>query len=89
MSQRLGTLPAQVKYSINICGKRSNSVGGKGGDLLKKEEEFNNVNISKPFGEAKVRAETRWQMQHLQGVGSVVCLNWKQIVNKDQMNGQH
>lgn len=34
----------------------SNSVGRKGGDSLKKEEEFNNDNTSKCFREVKVRA---------------------------------
>ena len=63
VSQQLGTLPAQIKYSINICRKMSNSVGGQGGDSLKKEE-FNNVNTFQCFGEAKVRAENGWWMQH-------------------------
>lgn len=33
----------------------SNSVGGKGGDCLKKEKEFNNVNTFKCFREVKER----------------------------------
>ena len=60
VSQQLGTLSAQIKYSVNICRKVSNSVGGQGGDSLKKEEEFNNVNTFQCFGEAKVRAENGW-----------------------------
>ena len=56
-----------------------NSLGGKGGDHLKKEEEFSNVNTSKSFRVFKVRAGI-WGKYILKRALSIVGLDQKQSI---------
>lgn len=60
----------------------SNSVGGKGGDCVKKEKEFNNVNTSKCFREVRLRAGI-WGKYTLKRALSVDCLDRKQSTTQE------